>query len=122
MPIWSFVHVYVTSYLLLLVGWILFLGRVVPVLTIDWFSVGLCAACVLGLACGMHFMLRWLTGEIAKKKSAQSQAPIEEEAPRATWKIQSTLALLGIFVLMFVAGTAAVGGVHQLVWLRTRSK
>jgi hypothetical protein len=36
------------------------------------------------------------------------------------WKWKTTFAMVGIVLLLFIAGIAAVGGIQQFVWLRTR--
>ena len=95
--------------------------RVIPNVAIDWFSVGLAVMCLIGLVGGMHFFFTWLHREIAAKRAA-FEAPEDLPSPVSSWKWRTTLSIVGIFVLMFVAGIFVVGGLHQLVWMRTRSR
>lgn len=112
---------YMFSYYYLVTGWAFFLGRVLPNVTVNWSSVGMTAGCLLGLAFGMHIFCVWLHREIARKKALQKLGPDEQLPPLPIWRFRTTLCILGIVILMFVAGIAAVGAVHQLIWLRTRS-
>ena len=68
------------------------------------------ALCLVSLACGLHLFLGWL--------HAQRPKP-EAEGPSPPWRLRWTLSLLGVAVLMFVAGIAAVGVTHQTAWLLT---
>jgi hypothetical protein len=117
-----FSTVYLLAYFHLVIGWLSFLVRVIPNVTIDWFSTALAGGCLLGLVGGMHFFGAWLHREIQSKRAHHETTFAEAPLPPSTWKFRTTLSVLGIFVLMFVAGTAAVGSLHQLIWLRTRSE
>lgn len=116
----AFETVYMIAYFYLVAGWVMFFARVLPNVAIDWLSVGLAVACLIILVCGLHCFCAWLSREIASRKAALD--PIAKQEPSAVpaWKWQTTLSIVGIIVLMFVAGIAAVGVVHQLIWLRTR--
>jgi hypothetical protein len=89
----------------LALGWAFFLARVVPRLTVSPAGVLTAAACLIGLGVGLHLFLDWL---------ARQRAPAGEARP---WPFRATLALLGLFVLAFTAGIAAVGVSHQTAWL-----
>jgi hypothetical protein len=67
--------------------------------------------CVTGLAVSLHWFLRWFAAAL----------PRAEEAPEGgrVWPVRGTLAILGVVMLMFVAGLAAVGVTHQTAWLVT---
>jgi hypothetical protein len=81
-------------------GWLLFLYRVVPQMT--WSSDAILAGlvCLAALGVTAHLVFRrW--------------------APSAGWPVRKTLAVLSVFVVMFVAGLAAVGVSYQTVWLFT---
>jgi hypothetical protein len=114
-----FSMVYLIAYFYLTTGWAFFLSRVAPSVEVDWPGVGIAVVSLLGLAFGLHFFCAWLYREIAKKSigearsrratSAVAQLEVSDNAERP-WHL----------VLVFVAGISAVGGVHQLVWLRTR--
>ncbi len=85
-------------------GWMGFLGRVIPQLTVNWVGVITAIVCVLALAVGLHHFLRW---------------SFRQAQPEQRWALRWTLSILGVVVLMFVAGIAAVGVSHQAVWLAT---
>jgi len=121
LPPGPFVDVFVIAYFYLVTGWAFFLSRVVPNVVVDWFSLGLAGACLVGLACGLHFFCAWLHREISSRKAALDPETQPELLPRGSWRVRTTLSIIGIVVLMFVAGIAAVGTVHQFVWLKTRS-
>lgn len=80
-------------------GWAKYLWRVVPKLKPDPWTVGTAIVCLLGVLVGSHYFLRWLTGR-------ESQ-----------WTRGRTLWCVGLIVLMFAAGIAVVGVIHQTSWL-----
>jgi hypothetical protein len=86
----------------LAVGWLLFLRRVGPQITIDPWGVVTAVLCLIVLSIGLHVFLRFL-------------------AP-ATWRPRWTVMLLAGIVVMFVAGMSAVGAVWQSSWLITASE
>lgn len=43
-----FTTVFMIAYFYLVVGWVLFLSRVLPHVVLDWFSLGLAGACLTG--------------------------------------------------------------------------
>jgi hypothetical protein len=77
-------------------GWVWFLGRVLPKASYDPQGIGTALASLALLALGSHLFLRWL---------------------RPGWRARWTGTALGLVVLMFLAGTAAVGVLHQAGWL-----
>lgn len=93
----------------LLLGWLYFPLRVFPRITVDWASVAVGALGALAFVGGLHFMLRWLTREMATGKS--------EPPPQVHFR--TTLALAALVLVAFAAGTAMVGATHQIVWLLT---
>jgi hypothetical protein len=95
--------------LYLIFGWVPYLLRVVPRLTVRWDMIASTAVYLVLLAAGTHFFLRWLYREV--KRAA---APAEPPPP---WKWRRTLGGLVVVLLMFAAGTAAVGITHQTAWL-----
>jgi hypothetical protein len=113
-----FTTVFMLAYFYLVVGWSLFLARVLPQVAVDWWSFGLAGACLTGLVVGLHLFCVWLHREITMRKA--SPEPFAEQALPSIWRLRTTLSMIGLVVCLFVAGIAAVGGVHQLVWLRTR--
>ena len=89
-------------------GWTLFLYRVVPQVTVSPSGLATAAVCLVLLAFGMQQFLAWLYPQVRKA---------EETEPR--WQWRWTFALLGVVVLMFVAGISATGITHQTSWLVT---
>src|SRR4051812_5720038 len=89
---------------LLAVGWVGYLWRVVPQVKPDPWTVGTAVACLAGVVAGAHLFLRWL-----HRASAQAEA--------SPWPLKRTLRCVGLVVLMFVAGIAVVGMLHQTSWL-----
>lgn len=81
----------------LALGWVPYLGRVVPQLNPDPWAVGTAVACLIGVTVGSHYFFRWLAGGV--------------------WPWKRTLRCMGLVVLMFVAGTTMVGMTHQTTWL-----
>src|SRR5262245_3319851 len=72
-------------------GWVQYLWRVVPNASPDPWVIGTALACLIGVIVGAHFFLRWISG-------AGSE-----------WPMKRTLQLVGLVVLLFVAGIAMVG-------------
>jgi len=95
-------------------GWAQYLVRVVPRLTINWGGVATAVICLALLTGGLHLFLRWYYQQTRQPADAEGG----DQAPRP-WRFQWTLALVGVVMLMFVAGTAAVGLTHQTIWLMT---
>jgi len=91
-----------------LFGWPWYVGRVAGQVAVNWDGVLTCVVCLAVLAGGLHAFCGWLYG--------QMQTPAEGQVPRA-WRKRWTASILGVVVLMFVAGIAAVGVTHQTAWL-----
>jgi hypothetical protein len=98
----------------LAVGWIPFLGRVLPQLRVRWDVAVSTAVYLVLLVVGAHLFLRWLYRE--------TRDPAAGSGERRRWRLRWTLGGLAVVLLMFVAGTAAVGIVHQSVWLARSPK
>src|SRR5436190_5016983 len=94
----------------LVAGWIFYLVRVVPHITWNWPGFVTALVCLAVLASGLQWFLRWFY----KQLQAKSGNP----APR-DWSWSWTLRILGLVVLMLVAGISAVGITHQTAWLVT---
>ena len=91
----------------LALGWVTYVWRVVPKLNPDPWTVGTAVLCLVGVVVGSHYFLRWVAG-------SESQ-----------WLWKRTFRCVGLIVLMFVAGIAVVGMIHQTSWLvapRNRSR
>jgi|SRR5581483_6825849 len=64
---------------------------------------------LIGLFLGSHFFLRWLI---------RAMLPTDaESACVRTWYWRNTAATVGLVLLVFTAGVAAIGVVHQTSWL-----
>lgn len=92
----------------LCIGWFRFLTRVLPrqQVSTSGFATGL--VCISLLAIGLQGFFGWLV----------RSWPDEHGAPRK-WRFRWTFYLLAMTVVMFTAGTAFVGVVHQTTWLVT---
>lgn len=86
----------------LAVGWVMYIGRVVPKLTIDAGSAGLFAVClVLAAVFGQQFCA-W----IWRANQTESR-----------WRFKWTAIALAMILTLFAAGIAMTGVVHQTAWL-----
>jgi prepilin-type processing-associated H-X9-DG protein len=90
----------------LLFGWSLYLQRVIPQITINGSGVLSGALCIAGVLLIGHWLASWLWRETRPA-----------DAPKHRWKPGWTVALTSIVVLLFFSGMAAIGIVHQSVWL-----
>jgi hypothetical protein len=87
----------------LAVGWASFLARVLPELRTDPDTVATAVVCLAAVTFGCHWFGRWLWGNLRPDRPA--------------WSWRWTGRFVAVIVLLFVAGTAAVGIVHQTLWL-----
>lgn len=93
-------------------GWIPYLYRTLSQVHINGTGVLTAAVCLGALAIGLHWFLRWFTSHLpSNAASANAIAP--------PWPARRTGVILGLVMLMFVAGLAAVGIIHQIGWLLT---
>ena len=90
-------------------GWVLFLYRVAPRITIDVSATMTALICLVVVSVGLHLFLRWLHRMIR-----QAKAP---DPGVSKWRPRWTGMILTLLVSMFVAGISAVGVSHQLVWM-----
>jgi hypothetical protein len=84
-------------------GWVMYLVRVVPSWNPDPVAVGTAVVCLVGVAVGGHWFFRWLykaTGDGERE-----------------WPWRWTRKVVALVVVMFVAGIAVTGLVHQTIWL-----
>jgi len=85
-----------------LIGWASFIRRVLPKIQVNWSGVGLLLP-LLALIAGLgHSFCSWLW------RGSGRQEP---------WKFRWTTSGIGVIVLMFAAGMAFTGIVHQTGWL-----
>lgn len=119
-PRWNLIHVLVVLALLaialalclptpfdgifgmVLIGFALYPARLAGEQAIDWPSTFLCAACLVGLTLGVHYFGQWFAAHRG-----------------AAWPWRRTVQFVGIVLLLFVAGIAAIGITHQATWLAT---
>jgi hypothetical protein len=83
-------------------GWIRYVARVAPRISVSWIGLVTAIACLVALGIGLHLFLRWL---VAAAGSARG------------WSARWTSSLLALVVLMFAAGIGMVGIGHQSGWL-----
>jgi prepilin-type processing-associated H-X9-DG protein len=88
---------------MLLLGWALFLLRVVPELKPDGPTVAVSAGAVLLFTIGLHWLAQWWLRYT------------QPEGQR--WKLRWSLGITALLFLMFAAGTAMIGIVHQTGWV-----
>lgn len=88
---------------LLVFGWILFLWRVVPDIEMNWAVAGIGAVSFAGVVFLTHHLATWI-----RRQQPESNHP---------WRFRSSLSIAALVVVMFVAGIAAAGIAHQVVWL-----
>jgi hypothetical protein len=96
-------------YLTLVIGWAFFLAKVVPALHINVEGLLIALVCILGLVGGLQSFMNWLVRRRPGPAGAQT----------GRWRFRWTLSILGLVMMMFVAGISAVGVVHQAGWLAT---
>lgn len=82
-------------------GWVFFLYRVLPQVRVNWPAVITGCLVLAAFSVGLHFCLRWLARQIPRGDVERG------------WRLSWTFAIAGSIVLMFVAGTAAVGVTHH---------
>jgi Protein of unknown function (DUF1559) len=91
----------------LVAGWVFFLVRVGPQITLNIGSLltGVLALMLFGIS--MHLALGWVY---------RATTPAGEGSLRR-WRLLRTAGLASLVLLAFAAGIAAIGVVHQIVWL-----
>jgi len=85
-----------------LFGWVLYPIRIFRERDIDWPTTLLCATCLGGLTLGVHVFGRWFAAHRA-----------------TTWPWSRSFKLIGLVMLMFLAGIVGIGITHEVVWLAT---
>jgi hypothetical protein len=111
-------------FLYLTAGWAMFLWRVIPETSLSRDGVLTAAFCLVGLSAGLHYFLGWLYREMYCQPGKPEDAgdvgsPARGSADQTLrrWPVRWTGMLLGLLVLMFIAGLSAVGITHQTTWL-----
>jgi hypothetical protein len=95
----------------LTIGWIHYLGRVIPQVHVSWPGIVTAAVCLAGLAVGLHLFFRWFFSRAASGNRQTNAAP--------PWPFRWTVMILILVVLLFIAGISVVGLTHQTAWLLT---
>ncbi len=93
----------------LFLGWLYFLTRVIPRITVDWPSV------TAGMVSVVVFMLA--IDRFGRRKFGRTQDFSTTTAQSWTWR--TTISVCCALFSLFAAGTAMVGMSHQFVWLWT---
>ena len=96
-----------TLLLYLLTGWIGYLIETLPKVRINWNTLISTIVFLLAFTLGFHALCGWLYREMTTGRR---------------WKRQWTLSVVAVVMLMFIAGTAAVGITHQIVFLATSER
>src|SRR5262249_11253785 len=89
-------------------GWAYFFGRNMPRAQPQLEAVLTAIAALLLLTLIVHLLMRRFYNR-----------PAAIGLPPRSWPVRKTLALVGVVVLVFGAGIAAVGVTHQTAWLAT---
>jgi hypothetical protein len=103
-----------TSYRLAIVvwrlpfGWIGFLKRVVPEITVNWNAIGMVILCSVLIVGGIQWLGSWLYAY-----------GCAQNTERQRWRWQWSFSLYATVWLLFIAAMGATGFVHQLAWLMT---
>jgi prepilin-type processing-associated H-X9-DG protein len=90
------------------VGWIAFLRRVIPEVKADWGTVVFAVLALAVFTIGLHAFLGWFHRHWTRAEDARIPS---------SWSAGWSAATVTIILLLFVAGTATVGIVHQVTWL-----
>ena len=93
----------------LLFGWLHYLFGTLPRVTIRWDGILTFIVGLVLLIATSHMLLRWL----ARQMTTDTESKLRQ------WQLRWTICGAAVVVLMFVAGIALVGIVHQGIWLAT---
>jgi hypothetical protein len=91
-------------------GWLAYVSRVWPHMTIDWTSVAMSLVFLVLFTVGLHMFLRWFFREFQRRPETAGQVA-------RRWSFSWTASIVVGTVTMFGAGIAATGIVHQSGWL-----
>jgi hypothetical protein len=87
----------------LIFGWVSFLGRTLPKVTLSWSGIGMAAVCSVVIVVAIHSFCSWL----ARTRSG------------AAWRWRSSVAIYGLGWGLFMMTMAVTGIIHQTAWLAT---
>jgi len=107
-----FLFLFVDSRIALLIfalatGWAQYLYNVLPSVRMNWSTLISTMVCLIMFSVGAHQFCSWLYRNI------------RSHTGDSIWKIRWSLIGISVIFLMFIAGTAAVGVAHQMVFLAT---
>lgn len=91
----------------LLIGWVQFLIRVVPQISVDWSIVAAAVFVFAFFTLGVHWFGR---------------AALRVRGPERRWKAGWSLAVSATVVVAFIAGICMIGTTHQAGWLMTSNE
>jgi hypothetical protein len=90
----------------LVMGWIHFLVRTVPQVSLNVRALGEVLVVVAGLGVGLHL---FLVGAWRRMRSPEATPPV--------WPVRWSVSLLALLVLLFLSTMSTVGIGHQVGWL-----
>lgn len=93
-------------------GWIFYLYRTLPQVRINLPGVLTATVCLGALAIGLQWFLRWFAAQTPSDAA-------DTNSTASSWPARRTGVILGLTLLLFVAGVAAAGISHQIGWLLT---
>lgn len=93
--------------LLLVFGWLPFLWRTVPQMTVEPEALAVAGVAVVLLTVLLHFMARWLCNRTHR----------EGDVPVPRWRFRSSVAVVALVLVQFVCGIMFVVAMHEIVWL-----
>ncbi|HEX8703649.1 MAG TPA: hypothetical protein VF815_32735 [Myxococcaceae bacterium] len=92
--------------IVLATGWISFLARVIPEVSVRPGPVVEAVLVLAALGVGLHHFMRWLWPQLRA----------QEQEPRP-WPVRWSVSILSLLVLLFLATMATVGIGHHVGWL-----
>ncbi|MDC0936255.1 DUF1559 domain-containing protein [Pirellulales bacterium] len=103
-------------------GWVLYLRRVAPEVSVDWATLMLSCGALLLFTFGLHFFLSWLRNATLTSPGSEPRSPETGKAASSRgWKFRWTASAVAIVLVLFVAGISATGIVHQIAWWASTS-
>lgn len=108
----------------LAIGWAAFIERSFRLLTVSWNGIATAFICIVFLIVGGQPFLKWLTTSLLRPRPSGASPEAAAAAGALTgavapWSLKRTVQLLVVFMLLFMAGTAFIGLIHQAAWLAT---
>ncbi len=86
----------------ILTGWITVVGDVIPRMTWNWEMIATWLVCLVVFVTGFHWFAGWM---------------YRHRSPEARWPWRWSLSVTMSVILLFCAGIAVIGLVHQSTWL-----